>query len=159
MFGCSDVGNEFISETAQTIFLNFGMKLGDNKGNKNSTARFFIKILILADFGQTYQKMAIFFLIFFFKKLSVGRSTYPWVTEWCWFIVPRDTCCIWFLQIFKNIHLISKQGWTIWDNIHWWIWFLWWGSWATVSTIHGQYYTIRGQSQALSSANIQVFDI
>ena len=34
------VRNELISETALTIFLKLGMKLGDNKGKKNSTADF-----------------------------------------------------------------------------------------------------------------------
>ena len=57
MDGWVDVCNELISETAPTIFLELGMKLGDNKG-KNSTARFLIKTLILADFGQTCRKMA-----------------------------------------------------------------------------------------------------
>ena len=59
MYGCMLVSNELISETAPPIFLKLGMKLGDNKGKKNSTARFLIKILILADFGQMCQKMAI----------------------------------------------------------------------------------------------------
>ena len=36
------VSNELISETAPTIFMKLGMKLGDNKG-KNSTAQFFYK--------------------------------------------------------------------------------------------------------------------
>ena len=43
---CSFVRNELISETVATIFLKLGMKLGDNKGNKNSTARFLLKIFI-----------------------------------------------------------------------------------------------------------------
>ena len=55
---CPDVRDELISETAPTVFLKLGMKLGDNKGKTNSTARFLIKIFILADFGQICQKMA-----------------------------------------------------------------------------------------------------
>ena len=54
-----DVCNELISETAQPIFLKIGMKLRDNKGKKNSTPRFLIKIPILADSGQMYLKMAV----------------------------------------------------------------------------------------------------
>ena len=52
------VCNELISETAPTIFLKLGMKLGDNKGKEIARPDFFIKILILTDFGQTCQKMA-----------------------------------------------------------------------------------------------------
>ena len=52
--------NELISETAPTIFLKLGMKLGDNKGKKIARPDFFINILILAVSGKTCQKMAIF---------------------------------------------------------------------------------------------------
>ena len=34
MYGCMDVWNELISETAPTIFLKLGMKLGKYKGKK-----------------------------------------------------------------------------------------------------------------------------
>ena len=40
LFGCMFGCNELISETAPTIFLKLGMKLGDNKGKKIARPNF-----------------------------------------------------------------------------------------------------------------------
>ena len=56
MFGCSDLTN-WSRKPLNRFFWNLAWSWGTIRV-KNSTARFLIKFLILADFGQTCQKMA-----------------------------------------------------------------------------------------------------
>ena len=69
-----DGSNELISETALTIFLKLGMKLGDNKGKK-CHGPICDKILILADYGKRAKKWPFWPKITVFWNLRKNCST------------------------------------------------------------------------------------